>query len=147
MGILDSIKAQLAGAVGGAPTQAGGSPLVSHVLQMLNDPRTGGLQGLVQSFHAKGLGGVVQSWVSTGPNQPIAADQVTHALGDRIQQIAQASGMPASSVAAELSTLLPTIINKLTPQGTVPQGSALAQGLSMLENALGVRAAPTPPTP
>ncbi len=150
MGILDAIKAQVAGAVGGAPAQGGGvgNPLVSHVLQMISNPGTGGLQGIVQAFQAKGLGGIVESWVSTGPNQPIAPDQINHALGDHVQQMAQASGMPANAVATQLSALLPDIINRLTPQGTVPQGGALAQGLSILEKALGAHAAPTqtPPT-
>lgn len=144
MGILD----KLAGMFGGSQPQGGaGNPLVHHILTMISDPSTGGLQGLVQSFHDKGLGAVVSSWVSTGANQPISPDQVAHALGaDRVQQMAQATGVPAASVATQLSALLPTIIDKLTPQGTIPQGGVLAQGLSMLRNSLGAHPAPATPT-
>ena len=151
MGILSDALRKLTGAAGAASPQAGGNPLIQHVLSMLNDPSTGGLQGLVDKFHAKGLGGIVNSWVGTGQNQPISAEQITQALGSHVQQIAQASGTPASGVAQQLAALLPTVIDKLTPQGSVPAGGALAQGLAMLKNTLGAAAAPgapaTSPTP
>jgi len=147
MGFLDDLKGKLAGALGGATQQGGANPVVTHVLQMLNDPATGGLQGLVQSFHDKGLGGIVSSWVGTGANQPITPDQITHALGaDRVNQIAQATGTQQGAAASQLAALLPTIIDKLTPQGKIPEGGALAQGLSALRSALGAPAAP-PTTP
>ena len=143
MGFLDDLKAKLAGAVGGSTAQAG-NPLVAHVLQMLNDPRTGGLQGLVQTFKDKGLGGIVSSWVGTGTNQPITADQITHALGaDRVQQIAQAAGTQSGAAASQLAALLPSLIDKLTPAGTIPESGALAQGLAALRSALGAPAAPS----
>jgi uncharacterized protein YidB (DUF937 family) len=141
MGILDVLR----GALGGAPNQPGGNSLVAGVLQLLNDPRTGGLQGLVQSFHDKGLGGIAASWVGTGANQPITPDQVTHALGaDRVQALARTAGAQQGAVASQLATLLPTIIDQLTPHGTIPEGGALAQGLAALRSTLGVSA--TPPT-
>jgi uncharacterized protein YidB (DUF937 family) len=147
MGILGDLAARISGAYGGAPG-AGGNQLAHSVLQMLNDPSTGGLQGLVQRFHDQGLGSIVSSWVGTGANQAISADQMTHALGATgVQQLAQNSGRPAASVAAELAALLPGLIDKLTPAGTIPQGGALAQGLALLKNSLGATpAAPAAPT-
>jgi uncharacterized protein YidB (DUF937 family) len=140
MGILDVLR----GALGGAPNQPGGNPLVAGVLQLLNDPRTGGLQGLVQSFHDKGLGGIAASWVGTGANQPISPDQVTHALGaERVQELARSAGAQQGAVASQLATLLPTIIDQLTPHGTIPEGGALAQGLAALRSTLGASATPT----
>jgi uncharacterized protein YidB (DUF937 family) len=152
MGILSSLVARLLGAPGSTTSPTGSNPLAHSVLQMLTDPSTGGLQGLVQSFHDKGLGGVVSSWVGTGANQPISPDQLTHALGlDRVQQIAQTTGRPANSVASELASLLPMMIDKLTPTGAIPDGSALAQGLATLRNSLSAApasgAAPTSPSP
>ena len=44
----------------------------------------GGLQGLVQSFHDKGMGGLVSSWISSGPNPPISGDQVHQVLGRQV---------------------------------------------------------------
>jgi len=150
MGILDSIRNLLSGAPGGTATgpQAGGNPLVHHILQMLSDPSTGGLQGLVQQFHDRGLGSVVSSWVGTGANQSITPDQLTHALGaQRVQQMAQASGTPPAAMLSQLTTLLPTIIDKLTPSGTIPESGMLAQGMAMLRQTLGAApAAPAAPT-
>jgi uncharacterized protein YidB (DUF937 family) len=147
MGFLGNIAARLSGA-SGSTAPAGGNPLVHNVLQMLTDPNTGGLQGLVQKFHDKGLGSIVSTWVGTGANQPISPDQLTHALGaDRLQQVAQSTGKPAGAVASELAALLPTLIDKLTPTGTIPQGSALAQGLAALRNSLSAAAPGAPTTP
>ena len=149
MGFLSDLAAKLTGGAGAATPATGGNPLVNGVLQMLSDPNTGGLQGLVQKFHDKGLGTIVSSWVGTGANQAISPDQLTHALGaDRVQQLAQAAGKPAGSVASELSALLPMMVDKLTPTGAVPGGSALAQGLAALRGSLGAaQAAPPAPTP
>jgi len=152
MGMLSDALRRVTGAFGAASPQAGGNPVLNQVLNMINDPKTGGLQGLVDRFHAQGLGSIVNSWVSTGQNQAISPEQITHALGaDRVQQAAQASGTPASAVAAQLAALLPNVIDKLTPQGSVPQGGALAQALATLKNTLGAAATPgapaTPTTP
>jgi uncharacterized protein YidB (DUF937 family) len=50
------------------------SPLASGLMQMINN-QPGGLPGLIQSFHDKGIGCLVRSWVGTGQNLPISADQ------------------------------------------------------------------------
>jgi uncharacterized protein YidB (DUF937 family) len=76
MGLLDNLENQAMGKVLGGSS----NPLAASVLQMIQN-QPGGLQGLVQSFHDKGLGGLVSSWVSTGPNPPISADQVHEVLG------------------------------------------------------------------
>ena len=59
------------------------NPLASSVMQMINS-QPGGLSGLIQQFHDKGLGGLVSSWVSTGQNLPISADQIQHVLSVRM---------------------------------------------------------------
>jgi uncharacterized protein YidB (DUF937 family) len=63
-------------------------------LEMLTSQQTGGLQGLVQSFTQKGLGHIVSSWVSTGPNLPVSGDQIQGALGsDALSSLAQRAGV------------------------------------------------------
>ena len=53
----------------------------------------GGLQGVVSQFEKNGLGSTVKSWVGTGPNQPISADEVQRTLGpDLLQQLSAKSG-------------------------------------------------------
>jgi uncharacterized protein YidB (DUF937 family) len=112
------------------------NPLASSVMQMINS-QPGGLSGLVQQFHDKGLGGLVTSWVGTGQNLPISADQLQHVLGsEQVKELAAKAGISPDMVTSHLSQLLPGLIDKLTPNGQVPQGgsSILEEGMGMLKN-------------
>ncbi|HJW98872.1 MAG TPA: YidB family protein, partial [Terriglobales bacterium] len=80
--------------------------------------------GLMNSAESQGLGHLVQSWVSTGPNQPIAPQQLESILGqDRISQLASRAGVPPAIASAALSRILPMVVDKLTPQGKLPQAA------------------------
>ena len=96
----------------------------------------GGLSGLLQNFHDKGLGELVTSWVGTGQNLPISADQIQHALGsEQVQQLAAKLGIPSGVVSSQLAQLLPTVVDKLTPSGEVPnQSSLLETGMTLLKS-------------
>ncbi len=97
--------------------------MLEVVTTMLNDPRIGGLQGLVTQFQQGGMGGVIASWISTGQNQPISADQLQAVLGnEHLQQIAGQLGLNTQDVAGHLAQLLPQVVDKLTPNGTIPEG-------------------------
>jgi uncharacterized protein YidB (DUF937 family) len=135
MGILDEMAKGLLGKVlGGGSSQ---NPLMDVVLGLITNPQTGGLQGLIQTFKEKGLGDAVSSWISTGENQPVSGEQIQHTLGGNfIQQIAEQLGSSKSEVSGSLSNLLPEIIDKLTPNGTLPEGDAFNQGLIRLKKDL-----------
>jgi len=115
------------------------SGLAQAVIAMLNDPRVGGLQGLAQRFQQNGLGDVIDSWVSTGQNRPIDPNDLGRILGhDQVSQMAQQAGVPPQQGSSLLSVLLPQLIDRLTPQGQVPQQNQLAQaGASLLKNLVG----------
>ena len=132
MGIFDEMAKGLLGKVlGGGGSQ---NPLMAIVLGLITNPQTGGLQGLIQTFKEKGLGDAVSSWVSTGENQPVSGEQVQHALGGNfIQQIAEQLGSSKSEVSGGLANLLPEIIDKLTPNGSLPESNQLQQGLELLK--------------
>jgi uncharacterized protein YidB (DUF937 family) len=112
-------------------------------MQMINN-QPGGLEGLVQQFHDKGLGGLVSSWVSTGQNLPISADQLQHVLGsEQVKELAARAGISSETASSHLTQLLPMLIDKLTPNGQLPDASAstsastssmLEAGLDMLKN-------------
>ncbi len=131
MGLLDELQKNLAGAAtGGTQTGGGQGALLQTVLQLLQG---GGLQQLVSSFQQKGLGDLIGSWVSTGPNRPISPDQVEQALGpDKLGQLAQQTGIDTGALASQLSNLLPGLVDKLTPDGKVPEGGALQEKLGGL---------------
>ena len=84
----------------------------------------GSLGDLVQKFEQGGLGPVIASWISSGHNLPISADQLQQVLGsDTIARVAQHLGVDPSQAAAQLSQLLPAVIDKMTPNGQVPAGA------------------------
>jgi uncharacterized protein YidB (DUF937 family) len=132
LGILDEMAKGLLGKVlGGGSSQ---NPLMDIVLGLITNPQTGGLQGLIQRFKEKGLGEAVSSWISTGENQPVSGEQIQHALGGNfIQQIAEQLGSSKSEVSGSLPNLLPQIIDKLTPNGSLPESDQLHQGVELLK--------------
>jgi len=87
---------------------------------------------LQKMFQQGGLGSAVSSWISSGQNMPISADQLQNVLhSGALQQAAQQAGMNSSQLTGMMSTLLPHLVNHLTPNGQVPDASALQ---SMLKN-------------
>lgn len=136
MGLLD----QVAGAVAGLSGQSaeGGSSLLDSVLRLVNDPQTGGLPGLVQAFQNGGLTEVVNSWVSTGQNLPISPEQIQSILGsEQVKNIASQLGISTDQASGGLADLLPQVVDKLTPNGTLPESNDLvAQGLELLKGKL-----------
>jgi uncharacterized protein YidB (DUF937 family) len=146
MSMFDDVLKQVAGAAAGNPGAGAGlealgldpqhAGLAEAVMGMLSHEQSGGIGGLARQFEQAGLGSVVNSWISTGTNQPVSAQQLESVLGSGVlQQLAQKAGLNAQSVGPLLTTLLPVIIDKLTPQGQVPQqtgGGLLELGLQML---------------
>ena len=136
MGLLDRVT----GALGGAGGNGGGAnPLLGIVMQMLsNNGQSGGLAGLAKAFQDKGMGDQMASWISTGQNLPISPDQIKAVLGGgQLGQIASQLGMNEQQAAGGLADMLPQVIDKLTPNGQVPQENDLmAQGLELLKGKL-----------
>ncbi len=133
MGLLDSMVGALAGGQSG-----GNNALLETVLQLINNPQTGGLAGLVRSFQQGGLGEIVNSWVSTGANLPISPEQIQRVLGNSsLQGLAAQLGVSPEQASGSLADLLPQVVDQLTPNGQVPQGGDLmAQGLDLLKGKL-----------
>ncbi|MDP2867333.1 YidB family protein [Methyloversatilis sp.] len=136
MGLFDSIAGQVAGALSGQ-SGAQGSGLLQILMSLINNPQTGGLQGLIAAFQDKGLGDLVSSWVGTGQNLPITPEQLQSVLGSgQIGQIAQQLGLSSQEVSGQLSALLPQVIDGITPNGQVPEGDAMQNALGMLSGLL-----------
>ena len=132
MGLLDEIAGKAAGMFSGNEGESTG--LMGGVMEMLTNSETGSLGGLVQSFQEKGLGGIISSWIGTGANLPISAEQLQQGLGsDMVQNLAAKVGIPPEELSGKLAELLPGIIDKLTPDGTVPEGGLLEKGLEFLK--------------
>ena len=130
MGLLDQVVGALAGGQSG-----GNNALLETVMKLVNDPQNGGLQGLIQSFEQGGLGEIVNSWVSKGENLLISAEQIQSVLGgSSLGNIASQLGMNSEEASGSLASMLPQLIDSLTPNGEVPQGGDLmSQGMEMLK--------------
>ena len=93
--------------------------------QSVPDPSPGsvldGLGGLIKQFQQKGLGDVVDSWVSTGKNKNVAPDQISVALGgDVVDELSRRTGLTRDQVVGELARMLPNVVDNLTPDGRLP---------------------------
>ncbi|MBO9650708.1 MAG: DUF937 domain-containing protein [Variovorax sp.] len=134
MGLLDSVLGQVlggtqaqpqAGGIGslGGPGGLGDLGNIAGALGGLlaNNGEQGGLGGLVSKFEQAGMGDVIGSWIGHGENAPISGGQLHDVLGsDVVSGIAQKLGMNSATLLPLLATLLPTLIDHLTPKGQIP---------------------------
>ncbi|RPH44031.1 MAG: DUF937 domain-containing protein [Burkholderiales bacterium] len=124
MSLMDNLLGGLGGALGGQAPQA--NPLMQAAMALLAGQQgggAGGLTDLVSAFTRGGMGDVVQSWIGTGQNLPISADQLQQVLGgDTIAGLAKQLGMSQQDAGNGLADLLPKLVDSLTPQGQLPQG-------------------------
>lgn len=87
----------------------------------------GGLEGVIAEFEKTGLGQQAKSWVGTGPNLPVTAEQIKQALGsDKVKELAAQTGIPLDKAADLLAKYLPTAVDKATPEGKLPPPEATA---------------------
>ena len=123
MGLFDEVLS-MAGAGAGQQTQHASA--LSAIIDYVNSPQVGGIAGLQKMFQEGGLGSVFSSWVSSGRNLSVTADQLQNVLhGGALQQVAQKAGMDPSQLTGMMSALLPHLVDKLTPNGQIPEGGAL----------------------
>jgi uncharacterized protein YidB (DUF937 family) len=109
--------------------------LMPIALQLLQ--QNGGVEGVLAKVRGAGYGAQADSWVSTGQNLPIDPGAISKALGSgTMDQIAQQAGMPKQDVAGGLASLLPHIVDQLTPSGRVETGAddEVAKVLAALQN-------------
>jgi uncharacterized protein YidB (DUF937 family) len=136
MGVFDALSQAAVpapGAIGGHPT------LARDLVQMLGSGASGnGLLGVIQAFERQGLGPLVSSWVGPGPNMPVSPAQVQQGLGAGVvQRLAQSAGLSEGATATALAALLPSVIDRLTPSGSVPHASQLSAIVASLKAAVG----------
>ena len=130
MGILDMLSGL--GGKGSGKQDA----LMNAVVGLIGS-QSGGLEGFVQQLAGKGLGDIVNSWVSTGQNLPISIDQLKQGLGgSALSQLAAKTGIAPDQLTSQLTQLLPQIVDRLTPDGQIPKGDLTAQGMNLLKGLL-----------
>ncbi|MFF2851865.1 YidB family protein [Streptomyces sp. NPDC058001] len=114
---------------------SGGSKMLGSLLQNLTKGGSSGasagaaggsnpLSGLMEMLNKSGLGSQAKSWVGQGDNQPVTGAQVKDALPDEaLQKVADQAGVSPDHAADQIAQTLPHAVDKLTPEGQVPDGS------------------------
>jgi len=159
MGILDDLLAGMAGqAMSGRahtnPTQAGSGAGMSQVVMALmpivlgmlatrgsrgGSTGSGGLGGLLEQLQRTGFREQADSWVSRGANRPISPDAMSQIFGkDGLETIARQAGISPDQASHGLSELLPEVVDRMTPDGEVPDPDALANSAADFARRLGL---------
>jgi uncharacterized protein YidB (DUF937 family) len=94
--------------------------------------QSGGLSKLQEKFDAAGLGDKVKSWIGTGENAEVSAQEVKQALPDQVAKVAQETGKSEDEIAEGLAKVLPKAVNDVTPDGTIPDEAQLQERLASL---------------
>lgn len=142
MGLLDGLAGQVVGKVLGAGANgAGGAGGASGMLGLAQAliSESGGLSGLLQKFQQAGFAEQVTSWLGSGQNLPISAEQVVAALGSgTLSKLASQFGVADDQVSGGLAKILPNLVDGLTPDGQVSDSSSpLSLELDKLGGLLG----------
>jgi len=100
---------------GGIPTKAG--RLLPVLLEQMR-AHPGGIAGFLAELRQGGLGDIVSSWLGTGPNRAVSSEQLRQAMEPgTLQAITRQSGEEQEGVLQSLATLLPLVVDKLSPEG------------------------------
>ncbi|MBP7352596.1 MAG: OmpA family protein [Comamonas sp.] len=99
-------------------------PLIQMLVAYIANPATGGLSGFLNRFRSAGMDGLVQSWLgsATTPQVP-SASQLDMVLGTGdglLNTLATRLGLPYDKVSTAVAALLPMLVSRMTPGGTVP---------------------------
>lgn len=113
MGFLDKVGGALKGALDQVEALSPG--LISSTLA---NTKFGNLQGLVEQMQKGGLDQQVKSWLSSGANLPVTAEQVRAALGNqKVKELAEKFGLPIDATLKLLAEQLPAAVDQASPDG------------------------------
>ena|ERR1700756_4607752 len=127
MGLIEEVLA-MAGSSGSQQTVHASA--LTAILAYINSPQVGGIGGLQKMFQQGGLGNVVNSWIGSGQNMSVSPGQLQNVVhSGALEQAAQQSGIDSTGLIGMMSTLLPHLVDKLTPNGQVPDANSLIQML------------------
>jgi len=129
MGLIDEMFAAVNKQVAGSAAQQ--NILMEAAMSMIKNYQ-GGLGGMLGQLQQGGLADQVKSWVSTGQNMAVNGQQVMNAMGEsQLKAFANQVGLANDIAADTLAKIMPQIVDKLTPTGTVPQGNMMEQAMKM----------------
>lgn len=127
-GILGSVLGQLGGASGSNQSNATGGGSTAQTLLIAVLPlvlawiqKQGGLQGALDKLKNAGLSNQVQSWVDPQQQnaEDVPAQNIQSLFDDQdVEQVAQQTQAPKQAIYGAIASVLPQVIDSLTPQGS-----------------------------
>jgi len=125
----------------GAGGGLGGNPMLKMLLPLVASLlMNGGLQKILGRLQETGKGAKGQSWVSTGPNEPVDAADIREALDEQeLAQIAQQLGVSEDEAAEAVAQVLPDVVDQATPAGELPDDDELDRTFGRLHELDGVQ--------
>ena len=128
MGGLDQLMQQILGGSAGAIDVSKLTALAQPLLQQIQS--SGGLNAVLGKLQQAGLGDQVNSWLGQGGNESVDADELAEAIGeDRIETLSAESGMSPDEVKSGLSQILPGLVDKMSPSGSLPTSASDLTGM------------------
>jgi uncharacterized protein YidB (DUF937 family) len=98
----------------------------------------GGLGGLLEQFARAGFGSQANSWVGTGANEPLPPEAAEQVFGrDGLAEIARRAGLSEQDTSRGLAALMPDLVDRVTPDGRVPDPDALGHSIDALARRMG----------
>lgn len=131
MGLFSSIAGSVASKLAGGEN----GQIIQLALDILK--RHHGVPGVLDKFRQAGCGAEVDSWLSDGPNLPLTPGQVEKTLGlPELADIGSKFGITGQEVADKMARYLPTVVDRLSPNGQVPKSEAelIKRALSIYQN-------------
>ena len=100
--------------------------------------KAGGLGSVLGALQSNGLSDVVSSWIGTGANKAVSAEQIQAALGsEKLQQFASQAGVNGKDASATLAAMLPGLVDKLSPNGALPDAKGIDSLIGKLMGSAG----------
>ena len=135
MGLLDDVIGAALGKSGSGLS----SPIAMALMALLASRMSasaqtpqgslGGLGALIDRFRNNGLEDAINSWIGTGQNQAISPGQLRQALGqETVEDLSQRTGLPHGDLLSQLANILPGVVDRLTPNGQLPNDAELLPG-------------------
>ncbi|OLE28498.1 MAG: hypothetical protein AUG49_02275 [Catenulispora sp. 13_1_20CM_3_70_7] len=94
---------------------------ISKTVKQLKNAVGGDVGGIFNKLKTSGISEQFQSWIGKGENKPVTAEQITEALGnEHIAKIADQTGVAPGQAAQDLARKLPSLVDKMTPDGQLP---------------------------
>lgn len=111
--------------------------LLAALLPMLGGMLAkGGLSKILSGLQQKGMADKADSWVSSGPNEPVSVDQVEELIDEQeISRIAERLGVSHEEAASAIAAVLPELVDRVSPEGQLPDEQDLDATFARLASA------------